>query len=148
MKRYSLPLIILLALSICLISCKRKIPITVYSGTGIVCYEIEPLPADTITDVPLNIHASISYGDGNYSGNVTYLGSNSRNTGFTVEVDEGAWVMASGGGWCCCPHDTDTSTLNYSYELEEPFLVDTQGMFSKPHYYIVYRANGIEYYYE
>jgi hypothetical protein len=145
MRKHNLLLIVLIALSVCLISCKRKIPITVYSSTGTVCYDINPVTYQA-TGKPLYISATIHWDDGQAAGGLTSSGQNARNTGYTVEVDEGAWVSTAGAGWCCCPHDADTTTLNYSYSTS--FQVDTTGLFTKPHYYVVYYADGVSSYYE
>ena len=145
-------LLVALLVLLFLISCKRKVPVSVYSGTGAVChhyYMEEPPQGSGVTIYsfePLVIGATISWPAGSYEGIVLWESPNEQLTGFTVEIEEGSEVGVAGSGSCCCEVDATNYTLVYDYKTD--FTIETTGMFSTPHYYVVFREEGIDYYYE
>ena len=135
MKRYWQILVLVLLLIPLLGACKRKIPVTLYANYGTPCHA-----------EPLVITALIYWPEGSSTGVLSYYGPNVRHNGFTVYIQEGAPVTVEGFGWCCCYPDNVKNTLVYG--VYESLVLDTTGVFSKPHYYVAYYPGGITMYYE
>ena len=125
-----------------LMSCTRKIPVTVYGNHGYPC---------DCTELVFNVN--LHWEQGSYNGNIRFYGDNMRQTGYSVMMKEGTILTATASGRCynegadalCFTADDEVNDITVT--LVEPIEI-RGGVFSKPHYYIVTYENTVDYYYE